>query len=224
MMRAAWPSRLWFGTMLLLASLSNLPFAIQLVLLALLLMVHLRLDGGAQRLRRLAGLLPWFVLPILLLHALFTPGEWLLAGVPLSHEGIARGTWLALHFCNIFLAAMLLGCCLVPAEWMGLLSRVPGALPVVKMLLLMRGRIGGMIAMLAQQWRIMGRMRCLPALLIAAVRQCLDESRSVARAMWLRWPPGFPAPDDGLVRIGAIGREDVVLILGGIAACMLLLL
>jgi|UPI00039CBFCD hypothetical protein len=52
-------------------------------------------------------LLRWLLLPILLLHPLFTPGELLIAGWPFTREGLSQGVWLSLHVTGLYFAAML---------------------------------------------------------------------------------------------------------------------
>ncbi|MDQ6979633.1 MAG: hypothetical protein Q9M09_05550 [Mariprofundaceae bacterium] len=65
-------------------------------------------DGSTLFLLQAWRLLRWLLLPILLLHPLFTPGELLITGWPFTREGWVQGSWLTLHLTSLYLAAMLL--------------------------------------------------------------------------------------------------------------------
>ncbi len=65
------------------------------------------LDDHARSLRQAWLLLRWLLLPLLLLHALFTPGALYWSGLPFTQEGVAAGVGLGVHLTAMVLAAML---------------------------------------------------------------------------------------------------------------------
>ncbi|MDX8396943.1 MAG: hypothetical protein R8K49_01355 [Mariprofundaceae bacterium] len=72
-------------------------------------------------------LLRWILLPTLLLHILFTPGEMIFHGfvLALSYEGMLLGLSLSLHLCQIFLAALVLGQLFPISLWYRMIVRFP---------------------------------------------------------------------------------------------------
>jgi len=72
-----------------------------------------------QPVMRAARLLLWLVIPVIILHLMFTPGALIWPGsfVPFSYEGLHEGLWLGLRLCAIFYAAMLLSRSLNREEW-----------------------------------------------------------------------------------------------------------
>lgn len=76
---------------------------------------------------RAARLLLWLVVPVLLLHLIFTPGALLWPGspVPFTREGLQQGVWLALRLCAMFYVAMLLSRSLSREEWTYYCLRLP---------------------------------------------------------------------------------------------------
>jgi len=90
----------------LLAWVQSWTMLVTLLLITIVLLIYV--DEGASFLLQAWRLLRWLLLPILLLHPLFTPGELLIAGWPFTHEGLIQGCWLTLHLTNLYLAAMLM--------------------------------------------------------------------------------------------------------------------
>lgn len=76
---------------------------------------------------RALSLLRWLVLPIILLHAFFTPGALILSGMawPVSIEGLQSGLWFSLHLIVIFFAAMLFSRLLTQKEWINGSLKIP---------------------------------------------------------------------------------------------------
>ena len=101
----------------------------QLAGLLLLGSLLVRLQGDSWRpLVRAGKLLPWLLIPIIVMHMLFTPGRmlWPAAGIPVSAEGLREGAWLALRLATLFVAAMGMSRALTHQEWLYAAARIPG--------------------------------------------------------------------------------------------------
>ncbi len=120
-------SRLFVGITLLLTSILNQESTVAMVQLTITLCLIIVQFQGVKLLRRAMKLLIWLFVPILLLHALFTPGELIVSGMllPVSFEGLKMAGWLALHLAAIFFSALLLFRLLTQKEWMRLVTRIP---------------------------------------------------------------------------------------------------
>jgi len=120
-------ARFSLGTSLLLTAALNEQFYIALLQLIIAISLLTALASGLLLLRRSILLLCWLVTPILLLHALFTPGELLVKGmnIPISVEGVQMGAWFAFHLVVIFLSALVFSRLLGKQEWIRLLINIP---------------------------------------------------------------------------------------------------
>ncbi len=216
-------ARLWLGLAILLLVLMNHALTSGLLLLLLLMALLRLLQHGFMSMKRLSGLLRWFLPPIFLLHALFTPGALVFPGLslPLTYEGIQRGLWICVHFTDIFLAAMMLGSMLSQSEWLQLLAGVPGfqqrAGVHAVMLAMMHRNVSGLIAHVDRQWRLRRRWMNAPGMLIIAMRQALCAARMQAHTLWLRWP-GETHP-----AVGQLGARQKTAVLPRLAmdACLI---
>jgi len=165
------------------------------VLLAILALVLIRaLDGDWRTGLRLLRLLRWFVIPILLLHMLFTPGQLLLPGWPIgvSREGVVQGAWLSVHLTSIYAMAILMFRLLAHAEWLCLLMRLPrfGEQMMLQALMMMsmKQHMGALLSYLQQQFRLRYDWKKLPLVLMAAFGRALADASTHAQMLWLRWP------------------------------------
>jgi len=189
-------ARLSFGLGML--ALVLMQHALQPTLLLVLLLICLLrlLQGSFVPLFRLFRLLRWFLLPILLMHAFFSPGELVMQALPLTWEGIHQGIWIAAHFCNLFLAAMLLAGLLRQGEWFGMLAAVPlldkRVWEYVIMLSMMNRCISTLLRQINEQWQLRKKWSFAPVMLISAFQQAIESGREQAHAAWLRWP-GHPS-------------------------------
>lgn len=152
------------------------------------------LDAGCRTVIRLLRLLRWFVVPIFLLHALLSPGELVLPGspVPLTWEGMSQGLWLGIHFCAIFIVAMLMFRLLLRSEWLyGLLSMpLVGKRSLVYLLMIaaMRKNIVEQLSHMKQQWKLRPDWRSAAGFVLASFRMALAAGKEQAWMLWLRWP------------------------------------
>jgi hypothetical protein len=149
-----------------------------------------------QPLLRAARLLLWLLVPILLLHLLFTPGQLLWPGsiVPFTREGLYAGVWLGLHLCTLFYAAMLLSRSLSQEEWVWYclqLPRIgPRLLPYVKLSAPLRALVGRGMAEARQQLYLSKGIRELPRLLhviTGLIARIWHDTEKEAEAVWRNW-------------------------------------
>jgi len=165
------------------------------VLLAVFALVLIRvLDGSWRTCFRLLRLLRWFVIPILLLHMLFTPGQLLLPGWPIgvSREGLMQGAWLSVHLITIYAMAILMFRLLAHAEWLRLLMRIPrvGEQMMLQALMMMsmKQHMGKLLSYVHQQFRLRYDWKKFPLMLMAAFGRALADASTHAHMLWLRWP------------------------------------
>ncbi len=187
-------SRLMMGGGLMLFAISTRSFMLATGLCITAAAMMRMLDGNWLTTLRLLRLLRWFVIPILLLHLLFTPGQLLLPGwsLPVSREGLRQGAWLSLHLVAIYAVAMLMFRLLRRHEWLGLLKHLPkcGESLLIRALMLMsmKKQMAALLSLLRQQYRLRSSRKQLPLLLMAAFRCALADATAHAQALWLRWP------------------------------------
>jgi len=149
-------------------------------------------DGGLAVLAQAWRLLRWLLLPIVLLHAFFTPGAALFPDWPLTQEGMQKGGWLALHLSGLYLAAMLFSRLLSLHLLMRLASFNPHSkrlMPIYIRLLppIMQG-IQTEVQQHAKQWRAQGHsLRQLPAVLHQLVANMEQQSRLIAQHVAAAW-------------------------------------
>ncbi|MDQ6954436.1 MAG: hypothetical protein Q9M20_03230 [Mariprofundaceae bacterium] len=72
-------------------------------------------------------ILRWLLIPIIVLHGLFTPGEiiWVNFTVPISYEGLSLGLHLSLQLSEMFVGALLLGYLLPMKVWLEVMTLNP---------------------------------------------------------------------------------------------------
>jgi len=187
-------SRLIMGFGLLFLAVSATSLWIALLLAVLAAVIVRLLDGNWHTSLRLLRLLRWFIIPILLLHMLFTPGQLLLPGLPIgvSREGLMRGLWLSVHLASIYAMAILMFRLLGHTEWLRLLMRLPhcGERLMVQafMMISMQQQMGKLLSNLRQQFRLRYDWKKIPLLLMTAFRHALADASIHAQILWLRWP------------------------------------
>jgi len=196
------------------------------VLLVLLSALFLRLvDADWSRVIRTLGLLRWFVIPILILHACFSPGRFIFPGVPLSltWEGVTQGLYLSVHLAAIFFAATALFLCLNRREWFKAILNLPlinRELAVyVVMIAPLRGSVGCMLQLLRQKWQLRKGWIEFPLILVSAFRSTLAVSAEHSRQLWLRWPV-HPLLDDLLPASSSLIVNLLCATVGGLGVVM----
>jgi len=164
------------------------------------LLLHWRC-GAWQPVIRAARLLLWLLVPILLLHLLFTPGQLLWPGssMPFTREGMFEGVWLALRLCTLFYAAMLLSRSLSRTEWACYCLRLPYIGPRLLAYLKLSDPIRVLVSksMVAakQECREFRGLRDTPRLLQALngmIANVWHGSAAEAEMVWQHWDEDGP--------------------------------
>jgi len=187
-------SRLLFGAGLLCMAVFVQSIGISVFLLLLSVTLICFLDGHTLTTIRLLRLLRWFVVPIILLHALFTPGQllWPEFFIAISWEGLTQGLKLSIHLSVIFFVAMLMFHLLKRAEWLSYLLALPYVgkhlATYVWMMSCMKMNNGRLLGDLRCQFRLRKDMKRAPLLLMSAFRKSLNDASEHACLLWLRWP------------------------------------
>lgn len=187
-------SRLLLGFALLFLSLTTTSIWLCLFLAVISAAMIRLLDGNWTTSLRVLGLLRWFILPILLLHTLFTPGQLLLPGFPIavSREGLVQGMWLSVHLITIYAMAMLLFRLLSRDEWLRFILLLPGIgerlMVQVLMMVSMKNHMAELLSYLRQQYGLRHDWKKMPLLLMSAFKQALIDASAYAQMLWLRWP------------------------------------
>jgi len=187
-------SRFLAGWGLLFAAIMCHSLLLSVLYLTLSVCLIRLLEGSWLTVIRLFRLLRWFVMPILFLHALFSPGALIFPGLPLplTWEGINQGVWLSVHLSTIFAAALLLSRLLQRSEWMHalmLLSFASKRIIILQMMMsAMKINITGQLRHLRQQWKLRSDWRMAALFVLASFCMALAAGRDQARMLWLRWP------------------------------------
>jgi len=187
-------SRFLSGFAMLFLSLITTSVWLCLVLAVLAAGMIRLLDGDWTRCLRVLGLLRWFVIPILLLHLLFTPGQLLWPGFPVavSREGLVQGIWLSIHLTSIYILAILVFRLLRREEWLRFILIMPGIgerlMVQALMMMSMKNHMTELLSLLRQQYGLRHHWKKTPLLLISAFRQALADASAFAQMLWLRWP------------------------------------
>ncbi|MDX8411604.1 MAG: hypothetical protein R8K46_07040 [Mariprofundaceae bacterium] len=188
--------RLLFGTGLLSAAVMAQSAWLAALLLAFSLLALRLVAGSWQPWRRAWRVLRWLLVPIVLMHLLFTPGTLIfpqLGGGP-SYEAVAAALWLSLRLCLMFASAMTFSRLLSVQEWTHALLAIPWAgrrlYPYAMLIFPMRASLERLLRCYYQQWRI--RRRCfsisdLAALLSGLFTQVMVWSKRQGSVLWLRW-------------------------------------
>ncbi|MBL4775668.1 MAG: hypothetical protein JKY87_06395 [Mariprofundus sp.] len=191
-------SRLLLGLGLLSVSVMSPSMIVALLLLFVLAVLLRVLDGHVLTSLRLLRLLRWFLIPILLLHALFTPGQLLMPEllIPISREGVVQGVILSLHLGAVFFAAMLMFRLLKQAEWLHYILLWPYLGQRLTVYVWMMNGMRMSITALLHDFRAQFRWRKdwprAPLLLMSAFKQVLADASEHACMLWLRWPALMP--------------------------------
>ncbi|MCF7820954.1 MAG: energy-coupling factor transporter transmembrane protein EcfT [Mariprofundaceae bacterium] len=192
--RAAPLSRVVLGLSLLLTTALNNIFYIAAIQLLISVSFLIIITSGGRLLKESARLLCWLVIPILLLHALFTPGELLVKGmtIPVSIEGVQLGGWFALHLIAIFLSALVFSRLLGKDEWVGFLLRIPGwgerFVPYALLLNSGLKKNREIVRREYSNWDACGKkLRQLPIHITIALADTLNENKKNASELWHDW-------------------------------------
>lgn len=171
----------------------------------LLIWAMLRLVTGSFTIHMQAWrLLRWLIIPICILHLLFTPGTLLFpgSGIPLSVEGGRLALWLSLRLALLFYAALLLSRALSVQEWIGFISAIPVIGPRMRSYLYLFTPMYHAMSELTRRyrdmWLLRGQKRSLGMLLTAMMQEVMGIGSRLAESVWLRWDGGVRRFDMGI--------------------------
>jgi len=187
-------SRFLAGGGLIAMAIGSRSILLSLFLAALAAFLIRFIEGNWLTMLRLSKLLGWFIVPILLLHALFSPGQLLFPGtaVPVTEEGLHLGLLLSTRLAAMFTAAMLMFRMLSQSEWLRAIVAVPllgkRLLPFIWMIRPMQRQVGFRLRLIQRQYGLRRHWRMLPQVLLSACAQALAAATPVSRTLWLRWP------------------------------------
>jgi len=182
--------RLLLSLLILMAAAMAAAWPAMVVQLTFLLLLLRRL--APNKLWQGWRLLRWLLLPMLLLHLLFTPGEWLLPNLAWSpsREGVAQALHLSLRLSLLFAAALLLPVLVRREEWLHLAAATPlfgrRLLLLLTLLQCMGQPVRFLIAHHFQHWRLRRRWRDLGEVVAALLISVLRMGERVADQYWLR--------------------------------------
>jgi len=216
-------SRALLGISLLLTSALNDLFPIAVIQLLISVSLLIIMTSGGSLLKESARLLCWLVVPILLLHALFTPGELLVKGmaIPVSIEGVQLGGWFALHLMVIFLSALVFSRLLSKEEWISFMLRVPGwgekAVPYILLLEPGLKKSREIVRREYADWCACGKkFRQFPVHINIALTDTLNENRKDASELWHDWDQRVLSIPDGS-HSGNHGMATAVAVIAAVA-------
>ncbi len=190
-------ARLFAAVSFFLAVLCNHRFDLGLVQLAaslILLRVACRnFDAIISSLK----LLLWLLVPIIVLHALFSPGELLVAGMwpSVSREGVVLGLELGARLLLLYFSGMLLLYALDQREWLQQLICIPffGIYLVEGLVLFvpLQNHIQSIFRTSISALKVSGIHGWRRVLIAPEVfARSLYQGRMLARQLWLRWGNG----------------------------------
>ena len=151
--------------------------------------------GSWESCRNAWRVLRWLLVPIVLLHLIFTPGAYVFPqlGGP-SYEAVYTAVRLSLRLGLIFMAGMILSRVLNVREWSDALLAMPWVgprlFPYVRLMFPMRTSMERFVRSYQQHWRLRRRRFSaddLAALLSGLFTQVMEWSRRQGAILWLRW-------------------------------------
>ncbi|MDX8394091.1 MAG: hypothetical protein R8K21_05840 [Mariprofundales bacterium] len=165
------------------------------LLLLLLASVYLlrRLTGNWQQWRVVRWVLPWLLLPIIVLHIVFDP-RFIASSTYDWQQSLPYISYLVLHLISLYAAGMLVSHSLSINEWLALLAcwpRMQRYAILLPLLPLMRNDMQRRSSLLWFAWhkqkKWQQRMRALPDLLLNLVMATIIQEQTRAAYLWLRW-------------------------------------
>ena len=185
-------TRLLFG-LILAALLVSGHTALLLVVSTLMVVL---IDAGWSNIARALRVLRWFVLPILLLHLIFSGGEriWPESGLPFSLEGLKAGVMLSLHLLTFYSLAMLLSRLLLRDEMLAVVASLPVAgrrlYPYTLSMYTVRSVVQSALNEYRSQFQLRRHWLQAGVMLASLLQQVLATSSTCSALLWLRWPAG----------------------------------
>ncbi len=187
--------RLLLGLSLLTLATLAVEIALGLLLSSIAIILIYFVEQSWRRVVRILKLLRWCIVPILLLHILFSSGQYLFPGmpIPLTREGLMRGLQLSIHLSSIFFSASFLFLCLRQHEWFKFILALPfihheKSVSYMLTMMPMRNSVKAVVDGFQQQWHLRKHWKDVPLLLVSIFRSTLAAASDQAEQLWLRWP------------------------------------
>jgi len=138
--------------------------------------------------------LRWLLIPILVFHVLFTPGEivWVGFVLPISYEGLTLALHLSLKLCEIFMCALLLGRLLPMQLWLQSLANISVLqhylTPYLRLMPMMLRRVPILVRRTYRAWCLESKkVKTLARYMTELVITVEKDSRRRAKYLWLSW-------------------------------------
>jgi len=143
-------------------------------------------------------ILRWLLVPMIIFHVLFTPGEivWIGFALPVSYEGLTLGFHLSLRLCEMFICALLLGRLLPMQIWLQAITHV-GVLqrhltPYLRLMPMMLRRVPILVRRTHRAWCLESKkVKTFARYMTELIVVVKEDSRHCAKYVWLAWdkPP-----------------------------------
>jgi len=138
--------------------------------------------------------LRWLLIPILVFHIFFTPGEivWVGLALPISYEGLTLGLHLSLKLYEMFMCALLLGRLLPMRLWLESLSNIRilqhYLIPYLRLMPMMLHRVPILVRRTYQVWYLEPKkVKTLAHYMTELVMAVEKDSIRRAKYVWLAW-------------------------------------
>jgi len=182
------------GGCILLLSALNHDVTVALIQMSVVILLLLFCFDGATPLLKSAKLLAWLVIPIVLVHSLYSPGAIILPqfAIPISMEGAKTGAGLSLHLCLLFFAALLFSRQVEKGEWYLMAVRIPrfGNRIITYIILLDQcgDEIRAIIKDVMIEWKAnSGNLSKYAEILATMPSSILKKSDEIAESIWRDW-------------------------------------
>jgi len=165
-----------------------------LLFFALMLMLEESMQAVWYNWIRSWRILRWLLIPIIIFHVLFTPGEivWVGFVFPVSYEGLTLGLHLSLKLCEMFVCGLLLGRLLPMQVWLRAIAHVDVLQdylsPYLRLMPVMLRRVPMLVRRTYRAWCLEPkRVRNLASYITDLIVAVEKDSRRRAKYVWISW-------------------------------------
>jgi len=138
--------------------------------------------------------LRWLLIPIIIFHMLFTPGEvvWVNFPLPVSYEGLILAVHLSLKLCEMFVCALLLGRLLPITVWLQAIAHVDvlqqHLAPYLHLMPVMLRRVPMLVRRTYRAWCLEPKkVKKLASYMTELIIAVEKDSRRRAKYAWVSW-------------------------------------
>jgi hypothetical protein len=139
-------------------------------------------------------ILRWLLVPIIIFHILFTPGEivWVGFAIPVSYEGLTLGFYLSLRLCEMFICALLLGRLLPMQVWLQAIAHVDvlqcHLTPYLRLMPMLLRRVPILVRRTYRAWCLESKkVKTFARYMTELIIVVKEDSRHRAKYIWLSW-------------------------------------